>query len=173
MAINGVDYSKYIGRKVKGFKFEEYIPQYNHELMDKHIGEIGKITQYESAHNSFKIGFKKDCFYYPAEETLKHLIEEETDVLKETPFHKPEYSHLGKFVNLSSAVKEKKETEFTHINDGIQIRWSETTININDPLIKKLYYHGKLECGSDLFVAETNLGLVILKGIVGDEFKLS
>lgn len=163
------DYTKYIGRKVKGFRFKSHNPSFVKE-MESHINEIGVIVEVVF-NDRFKIKFKDDWWNYPAEETLKHLIEEEPDVLTETPFHKPDFSHLGKFVNLSS-VKEKKETKITHYLSGDNI-WLVSNIKINDPDIKKIFYHGQLDCGSDFFVAEIKKGLVILKGIVGDEFKLS
>lgn len=63
-----------IGKKVRGFKFEEndHIP-YNPK-MDKHIGEIGVITC--TIYDGYRIDFNSDYFYYPGDQIEKHLVKE-------------------------------------------------------------------------------------------------
>lgn len=76
----------------------------------------------------------------------------------------------NKFINLSNKVTTRKETILTHASMGEE--WHKTGYKVSDPRIKKLYYHGELSNGYEsLFVAETEDGLFIFKGILGDEFK--
>ena len=66
-----------IGKKVKGFKFEDdkYPSNYNKE-MDRYIGEVGEIITHKKDYNSYKVLFKDNFFYYPAELIEKHILEE-------------------------------------------------------------------------------------------------
>jgi hypothetical protein len=68
-----------IGKKVKGFKFEDckynWIP-YN-EAMDKYIGEVGEIIKYENSLKSYTVKFFKDHYWqYPEDQIEAHLVDE-------------------------------------------------------------------------------------------------
>jgi len=67
-----------IGRKVKGFRFEDgkhnYLP-YSYE-MDKYIGEIGVINTYNDSTGNVGVHFKDNFFYYPADQIEAHLVDE-------------------------------------------------------------------------------------------------
>jgi hypothetical protein len=67
-----------IGRKVKGFKFEDgkYSCLRYSDAMDKHIGEIGVINTYNDGTGNFEVHFKDDFFYYPGELIEAHLVDE-------------------------------------------------------------------------------------------------
>lgn len=59
-----------IGRKVRGFKFEDdYVPQ-----MDKHIGEVGEIISVNL--KRVRVQFNKSTWRYPADQIEKHLVME-------------------------------------------------------------------------------------------------
>jgi hypothetical protein len=45
--------------------------------MDKHIGEVGKITQYFDNNNSYRVNFENKSWIYPAELIEQHLMDEE------------------------------------------------------------------------------------------------
>ena len=72
------DLNQYVGREVKGVKFENDRVGYYHR-MDKYIGTSGVIVKYVPSTNSFKVDFdypKKDCWNYPVEELLPQLEKE-------------------------------------------------------------------------------------------------
>lgn len=66
-----------IGRKVRGFNFKyidnslDYISR-----MNKHIGEIGVIEDFDEIDKTIKVKFKDASWYYPLSEIEKHLVEE-------------------------------------------------------------------------------------------------
>jgi hypothetical protein len=70
--------NKLIGKKVKGFKFED--GKYNglefSKKMNRYIGEIGEIIEYNETNNRYKVEFKDDYWLYPAELIEQHLVEE-------------------------------------------------------------------------------------------------
>lgn len=95
-----IDYNKYIGRKVKGFKFEDtcdvnYIPD-----MDNYIGIEGEIWRYLDYSNLYGVKFEdvrfEDGFYfYPAVEVIKQLRNEVSNIpedLRQTPLTPEECS---------------------------------------------------------------------------------
>lgn len=65
-----------IGRKVKGFKFED--EKYNNlpysEAMNDYIGKIGVIKKYYGCDNSYEVQFEKAQFWYPGELIEQHLV---------------------------------------------------------------------------------------------------
>ena len=59
------DLNQYVGREVKGVKFENDKVGY-YRRMDKYIGASGVIVKYIPNTNSFKVDFdypKKDCWH--------------------------------------------------------------------------------------------------------------
>ena len=60
-----------IGRKVRGFKFENGDVYYGSK-MDKHIGEIGTIESVVD--NYVWVQFKDDSWNYPLDQVEKHLV---------------------------------------------------------------------------------------------------
>jgi predicted AlkP superfamily phosphohydrolase/phosphomutase len=69
---------KLIGRKVKGFKFED--GKHNGlaygQAMDNYIGKIGTITRYRGRNDYYQVVFNDDFFFYPAELIEQHLVDE-------------------------------------------------------------------------------------------------
>lgn len=66
-----------IGKKVRGFKFEDTKDVYYVTKMGSHIGEIGIIALYKPEHNTYRVDFPNDYWFYPAAEIEKYLIETE------------------------------------------------------------------------------------------------
>lgn len=61
-----------IGKKVRGFKFEDdYVPQ-----MDDHIGEVGEIISVYLKKRTIRVQFNKTTWRYPADQIEKHLVME-------------------------------------------------------------------------------------------------
>lgn len=72
------DLNQYVGREVKGVKFENDRVGY-HRKMDEFIGTSGVIVKYMPNTKSFKVDFehpRKGCWNYPVEELLPQLEEE-------------------------------------------------------------------------------------------------
>jgi hypothetical protein len=69
-----------IGKKVRGFKFEDTKDVYYVTKMGSHIGEIGIIALYKPEHNTYRVDFPNDYWFYPAAEIEKHLIENEMKI---------------------------------------------------------------------------------------------
>lgn len=71
----------YIGRKVKGFSFED--GRYNllawNSDMQAHIGEVGVIEEYYKYSDCFGVKFKKGKWNYPALLIEQHLVKDEED----------------------------------------------------------------------------------------------
>lgn len=65
-----------IGKKVKGFKFEDRSGLYHTKPMDKHIGEVGEIIKCLERYNSYRVQFKDKFWHYPAELIEAHLVDE-------------------------------------------------------------------------------------------------
>jgi len=64
---------QYIGRKIKGFKFEKTDLHHYSVFMNDCIGQIGVITNFTG--NSFCVRFGKNkSWYYPCELAIKHLV---------------------------------------------------------------------------------------------------
>jgi hypothetical protein len=68
--------NKLIGKKIKGFKFDETNETSYNPKMDIHIGEIGQILEYKPKTNAYSVEFKLDTWNYPAELIEQHLVEE-------------------------------------------------------------------------------------------------
>lgn len=64
------------GKKVKGFKFEGNESVFYNLQMDKHIGEVGVIEDYDEMYDNFYVQFKTAGWCYPASEIEKHLVDE-------------------------------------------------------------------------------------------------
>ena len=62
------------GKKVKGFKFEGNKSVFYNLQMDKHIGEVGVIEDYDEMHDNFYVQFKTAGWCYPASEIEQHLV---------------------------------------------------------------------------------------------------
>jgi hypothetical protein len=69
-----------IGKKVRGFKFEDTKDVYYVTKMGSHIGEIGLIALYKPEHNTYRVDFPNDYWFYPAAEIEKHLVENEMKI---------------------------------------------------------------------------------------------
>lgn len=72
------DLNQYVGREVKGVKFENDRVGY-YRRMDNYIGTSGVIVKYIPHTNSFKVDFehpRKESCHYPVEELLPQLEKE-------------------------------------------------------------------------------------------------
>ena len=69
---------KLIGKKVRGFKFEQEDEITFDEQMEKYIGEVGVIEKIYT--NDVKIVFKEDYFFYPLNQIEAHLVEEQNEI---------------------------------------------------------------------------------------------
>jgi hypothetical protein len=70
--------NKLIGKKVKGFKFEDGLHnglEFS-KKMNRYIGEIGEIIEYNETKNRYRVEFEDDYWLYPAELIEQHLVEE-------------------------------------------------------------------------------------------------
>lgn len=65
-----------IGRKVKGFKFENGDDIGYVSRMDEHIGEVGVIESFDKINKTFRVQFKDNYWLYPLSEINNHLVEE-------------------------------------------------------------------------------------------------
>ena len=69
----------YIGRKCKGFRFEDETDDTPWvQSMEKHIGKVGLIADQED--NSVRIEFENDWWYYPISLIEPHLIPETPEI---------------------------------------------------------------------------------------------
>lgn len=76
-----------VGDYIKGFKYD--CAKGLEEHMDSHVGEIGIII--EKLGGIIKVEFDDNStWYYPHNLAIEHLF----DPLQDTPFHKPDFSHL-------------------------------------------------------------------------------
>ena len=73
-----IDYSKFVGKKMKGFEFQQAIglPFFSGEMYAC-VNKIGKITHYYSDINYFRVKFtgNKGEWSYPANLAIKHIVE--------------------------------------------------------------------------------------------------
>ncbi len=76
-------YSDYIGEKMKGFTFKPTLGCICNLEMEKLVGKVGTITEYESLTETFRVTFEEDRFSnwrYPAMLVLENLYEEESQI---------------------------------------------------------------------------------------------
>jgi hypothetical protein len=81
--MNIKSYSDYIGKKMKGFTFEPTLNCICNLEMEKLVGKVGTITEYQSINETFRITFEEDLFSnwrYPAMLTLENLYEEHPQI---------------------------------------------------------------------------------------------
>lgn len=74
---SNINYEDYIGREVKGFRFDssntcEYAPE-----MEDYIGDVGTIISWDSDYYIFGVDFGDDFWYYPADLVIKQLDRKE------------------------------------------------------------------------------------------------
>jgi hypothetical protein len=67
-------YKKILGTRARGFKFDNREDIFYRSKMDEYIGKIGYITGYTEENNSYKVEFKDDYFFYPADQIEAHLV---------------------------------------------------------------------------------------------------
>lgn len=73
---SNINYEGYIGRQVRGFRFEDSVVDYN-PIMDKHIGKVGHISDHCEEKNVFEVEFDDDFWFYPADLVVKQLEQKE------------------------------------------------------------------------------------------------
>lgn len=76
MEMNNINYEDYIGREVRGFRFEDSIVDYN-PIMNKYIGSVGHISKYYKEDSIFTVQFDDDYWNYPADLVIKQLEQKE------------------------------------------------------------------------------------------------
>lgn len=94
-----MNYEKYIGSKVKGFRFEsiEGGINFNDKHMERYIGSLGTIIRYGANYDCFSIRFGDgEEWSYPAFETLRHIVSYDQ-------VHNPQ--HYGGEDNTYEAIK--------------------------------------------------------------------
>jgi hypothetical protein len=76
-------YSDYIGKKMKGFTFKPTLNCICNLEMEKLVGKVGTITEYETINETFRVTFEEDRFSnwrYPAILVLENLYEEHSQI---------------------------------------------------------------------------------------------
>lgn len=123
-----------IGKKVRGFKFDgremcQYI-----DKMDAHIGEVGIVKEYSGdAIKSYRVEFKDDFWWYPAELIEQHLVyltestDTHTDAIKE--------AIIKAYFN---------GTNLPQINETIKQAYSAIEAGVNAQLVEIKEERGKL-----------------------------
>ena len=67
-----------IGKKIRGFKFEDTKYCSYHPIMSVHIGEIGVIIAYSEV--ICLVEFKHSSWNYPKDLCLQHLVEDKSTI---------------------------------------------------------------------------------------------
>jgi len=81
---------QYIGRKIKGFKFDKDEHLYYLSEMDNYIGKEGVILYYRESSKAFRINFEYNSALYPADKVIallkatKTITKEEATALIES-----------------------------------------------------------------------------------------
>ena len=87
----------YIGRKCKGFRFEDGIDGVKwQEEMENYIGQVGEVVTQGENHVTLK--FKCDLWAYPISLIEKHLIDVDTSLQNVDTY--PEIPQLGEGVKM-------------------------------------------------------------------------
>jgi hypothetical protein len=76
-------YSDYIGKKMKGFTFKPTLNCICNLEMEKLVGKVGTITEYETINETFRVTFKEDPYSnwrYPATLALENLCEKHSQI---------------------------------------------------------------------------------------------
>jgi predicted AlkP superfamily phosphohydrolase/phosphomutase len=115
--------NKLIGKKVKGFKFDVDNIYYSY-LMDKHIGEIGTIINYDDNQKYFDVDFGYKQWAYPEELIEQHLV-------KETPLDDLPIIGDGVLMEVSTNKKDWYERFVFGKSESGFLAWYEYKSNIN------------------------------------------
>lgn len=75
---SNINYEDYIGREVKGFKFEDSDMLPYNPTMDEYIGRVGSIGTYHEEDGIFTVEFYDDFWHYPADLVIKQLEQKES-----------------------------------------------------------------------------------------------
>jgi hypothetical protein len=118
--------NKLIGKKVKGFKFED--GKYNGlsfaNEMDNYIGKVGIIDYYNKNNNRYRVEFDNDYWHYPAELIEQHLVEE-------TPLEDLPIIGDGVLMEVSTNKKDWYERFVFGKSESGFLAWYEYKSNIN------------------------------------------
>lgn len=116
-----------IGKKVRGFKFESRRWYLYDPAMYSYEGEVGEIEEYKDEDEFYKVKFKDDFWYYPAELIEQHLVdhdltettEQYTDAIKE--------AIIKAYFNGTSLpqIKESIRQAYTAIEAGVNAQLVE------------------------------------------------
>lgn len=74
---NNINYEDYIGRLVRGFRFEGSDKLGYNPIMDEYIGRVGRIGAYHEEYGTFTVEFDDDFWNYPADLVIKQLEQKE------------------------------------------------------------------------------------------------
>ena len=131
------------GDYIRGFKFEFGFVN----SMYKHIGEIGKVVLIKDDY--IDIMFGDDIWSYPKQQAIEHLV----DPLEQTPFYKPDFSHLREKIEKGVDIRfESKSVEDLKL-DSLK-REMETKDNINPSHYKRLPKETIERIGDNLSLCE-------------------
>ena len=114
------DLNQYIGREVKGVKFENDRVGY-HRKMDKYIGTSGVIVKYVPSANSFKVDFehpRKEFWYYPVEELLPQL---ELEIIGYTINDEKYAKIIGRLAGITVDILLTPDKNGCHFDKGCSI----------------------------------------------------
>jgi hypothetical protein len=108
-----------VGDYIRGFKYD--CGEYMIYRMNVLIGEIAKVIKVEEDIIFVKFSNGK-TWWYPKHQAIEHLCNDDMkefekgldanakDILKSTPFHKPDFSHLKDNINPNHYKSKSKET---------------------------------------------------------------
>jgi hypothetical protein len=127
-----------IGKKIKGFKFEETHNLGYNQKMDNYIDKIGTIIQYEESDDTYRIEFEdNEYWHYPAQ-LVEEIIGNST-IVNNLDIIKPllNFSELGDFYMLY-ILKRKKDQPAEERDNHQSVRTVKTyCIESIDHLIRR------------------------------------
>lgn len=111
-----------VGDYIIGFEFNDRSIPYT-PIMNEYVGRIGQVVKVSNIDVSVVfINDNGNEWIYPIDQAIKHLCNDDMiefekgldanakDILKETPFHKPDFSHLKDNINPDHYKSKSKET---------------------------------------------------------------
>ena len=138
---------KCLGIETKELKVGDYIRGFKYDChegleyrMNSHIGQIAIIV--ERHRGLIKVEFEDNSiWYYPHNLAIEHLV----DPLEDTPFNKPDFSHLREKIEKGVNIRfESKSVEDLKL-DSLKREMETKTIKVGD------YIRGfKYKCAKDL-----------------------
>lgn len=142
-----MDAEKLIGRKIRGFKFDDTQILAYHFSMDILIGRVGIISKYIEDEKAYIVNFGRYEWLYPSDLIEAHLVDNEVDIKREdlgfilnevlnkaligsNRIKQPNSNNIARFlIDYLNNKTFKVENEIPTLSDGVMMLVSDNGVD--------------------------------------------